>query len=114
MVMFLKNKTKKTMVADHVRLADTFWQRLKGLLGTKMLPLGYGLIIKPCSSVHTLGMGYPIDVLFVDGNHCILKIVDTMLPSKMSMAARSKYVVELPAGTARRAACCVGDILEVE
>ena len=110
----MKNSTKGTIVADHVRLADTFWQRLKGLLGTKLLPLGHGLIIKPCSSVHTFGMGYPIDVLFVDDNDCIVKIVDNMLPSKMSMSSGSKYVVELPAGTAHRTASCVGDILELE
>jgi len=101
-------------VADHVRRADTFWQRLKGLLGTRVLPIGHGLIIKPCSSVHTFGMNYPIDVLFVDNNHCIIKIVDNMLPSKMSMASGSKYVVELPAGTAHKAACYVGDILALE
>lgn len=109
--MYIKNRTKGTRVADQVRLADTFWQRLKGLLGTKLLPLGHGLIIKPCSSVHTFGMGYPIDVLFVDGNHCIVKIVDNMFPSKMSMATRSQYVVELPAGTARKTECSIGDIL---
>jgi len=112
--MCMKNRTKGTIVADQVELADTFWQRLKGLLGTKFLQLGHGLIIKPCSSVHTFGMNYPIDVLFVDSNHCIIKIVENMLPSKASMAARSQYVVELPAGTAHRAACCVGDILEFQ
>jgi len=112
--MYIENKTKGIIVADQVRLADTFWQRLKGLLGTRLLPLGHGLIIKPCSSVHTFGMSYPIDVLFVDGSHCIIKIVNNMLPSKMSMAVHSKYVVELPAGTAHMTACCVGDILELE
>jgi len=110
----MKNRTKGTIVAHHVGIADTFWQRLKGLLGTKVLPMGHGLIITPCSSVHTFGMGYPIDVLFVDRNHCIIKIVDNMLPSKMSMARGSQFVVELPSGTAHRTACCVGDILELE
>ena len=112
--MCIKNKTQGTIVADRVRLADTFWQRLKGLLGTRILPLGHGLIIKPCNSVHTFGMDYPIDVLFVDGDHCIIKIVDNMLPGKVSMATRSKYVVELPAGTGHRTACCVGDRLEFQ
>ena len=112
--MYIRNRTKGTILADHVQLADTFWQRLKGLLGTRFLPLGYGLIIKPCNSVHTVGMSFPIDVLFVDDNHCIIKIVDNMLPSKASMASNSRYVVELPAGTAHKAACSVGDILELE
>jgi len=112
--MYIGNSSRETIVADQVKLANTFWQRLKGLLGTRLLPLGQGLIIKPCNSVHTFGMGYPIDVLFVDGNHCIIKIVENMLPSKMSMSSGSQYVVELPAGTAHRTACCVGDILEYQ
>jgi len=112
--MYIENSTRETIVADQVRIANTFWQRLRGLLGTRLLPLGQGLIIKPCNSVHTFGMGYPIDVLFVDGNHCIIKIVENMLPSKMSMSSGSQYVVELPAGTAHRTACCVGDILEYQ
>lgn len=112
--MCIKNKTKGTIVADHVRLADTFWRRLKGLLGSRLLPIGHGLIINPCSSVHTFGMSFPIDVLFVDNSHCIIKIVNNMLPSRMSMISGSQYVIELPAGTARREACTVGDILELQ
>ncbi|MBP2626284.1 MAG: hypothetical protein H6Q68_995 [Firmicutes bacterium] len=112
--MCIKNRTKGTVVAEHVYSADTFWQRLKGLLGTSSLPIGHGLIIAPCSSVHTIGMNYPIDVLFVDGNHCIIKIVENMLPGKVSMASGSKYVVELPTGTARLAACSIGDSLELQ
>lgn len=110
--MQLKNKTKDIVIGDHVALADTFWKRLKGLLGTSCLPIGHGLLIKPCSSVHTFGMRYPIDVLFVDKNHKIVKIVDEMGAGKGSMASGGSYVVELPAGTARQAACTVGDILE--
>lgn len=112
-VYMMRNSTKGTVVADYVRRADTFWSRLKGLLGTRLLPIGQGLIIQPCSSVHTFGMAYPIDVLFVDGDHHIVKIVDNMLPSKMSMASGSKYVVELPAGTAHKALCSIGDRLEI-
>lgn len=111
--MCIKNNTKGTLVADHARLADNFWRRLKGLLGTNSLPDRHGLIIKPCSSVHTFGMRYSIDVLFMDGNHCIIKIVENMPPGKGSMAAGSKYVIELPAGTARETACSVGDRLEL-
>ena len=112
--MGIKNRTKDILLADHIWKADTFWRRLKGLLGTRLLPIGYGIIIKPCSSIHTFGMNYPIDVLFVDGNHCIVKIVENMMPGKMSMASSSQYVVELPAGTARRTTCSIGDILELQ
>lgn len=112
--MYITNITKGTVVADHVRPADTFWRRLKGLLGTSSLLRGHGLVIKPCSSVHTFGMNYPIDVLFVDGHHRIIKVVENMLPGKVSMALGSQYVVELPAGTARQTECFAGDILKLQ
>lgn len=110
--MCIKNRTKATVVADRVQKATTFWRRLKGLLGTSSLPARSALIIKPCSSVHTFGMRYPIDVLFVDRNHYIVKIVENMLPGKLSMASGSHYVVELPIGTVELTACSVGDQLE--
>ena len=112
--MRIMNATKGTVVADYVWPADTFWQRLKGLLGTSSLPSGHGLIIKPCSSVHTFGMNYPIDVLFVDDHHRIIKVVENLMSGKISMASGSQYVVELPTGTARLTACSAGDILELQ
>lgn len=110
--MWMKNKTKDRVIGEHVMLADTFWKRLKGLLGTSSLPRGHGLIITPCNSVHTFGMAYPIDVLFVHEDHRVLKIVENMGSGKMSMASGSGYVVELPAGTVQETECSVGDVLE--
>lgn len=109
----IKNKTKNKEIAHHVWLADTFWQRLKGLLGTRNLPVGYGLIIKPCNSVHTVGMLYPIDVLFVNKDHCIIKKVEKMKSGQVSVAFGSSFVIELPAGTIEQAECDVGDKLEL-
>jgi hypothetical protein len=111
--MCINNVTKGTRVAVHLCLADTFWRRLKGLLGTNSLPMGHGLMIKPCNSVHTFGMAYPIDVLFVDRDDRIIKIVAGMLAGRVAMAGGSHYVVELPRGTAEQTSCSIGDVLEV-
>lgn len=112
--MRIENCTQGTMIAHHVWVADRFWQRLKGLLGTKAFALGNGLIIKPCSSVHTFGMAYPIDVLFVDQDHQIIKIVHGMTAGRVTMQLRSSYVVELPVGAAERAMCLVGDRIRLK
>jgi len=109
--MCIKNATKNTIVEEHAWLADSFWKRLKGLLGTKSLERGYGVVIKPCSSVHTFGMSYPIDVLFVDAHDRIIKIVVGMAGGRGSMALGSSYVIELPKGTVQQAVCTIGDIL---
>ena len=109
----IKNNTKKNIIAHHSVLADTFYRRLKGLLGTTALPHGEGFIIKPCSSVHTFGMKYSIDVLFVDKNHKIIKKNENMRPGQVSMAFGSSYVIELPAGTIGQTECMIGDEIKL-
>jgi len=112
--MCIKNLTKGTIVAERLLRADTFWKRLTGLLGTNSLEEGTGIRISPCSSIHTFGMRYSIDVLFVDRHHRIIKIVANMPAGRVAMAAGSRYVIELPNGTAERTRCAIGDILQLQ
>jgi hypothetical protein len=59
------NRTRQTFLATALGVADTHWTRLRGLLGVAVGDFrnGYGLWIVPCHGVHTLGMGFPIDVV---------------------------------------------------
>lgn len=109
--MIINNSTQGTLLGQHISLANTFWQRLRGLLGTTALPVGYGLMIKPCNSIHTWGMGYSIDVLFVDGHDQIIKIVENLPAGQIARSAGSCYVIELPPGTVQYTLCAVGDRL---
>lgn len=111
-MMVIKNISQNMTIAERARIAANFWRRLKGLLGTRELPEGEALVIKPCNSVHTFGMQYPIDVVFVGGDGCILKTVIAMKPTKIAACLSSSYVVELPAGTLDKTRTCVGDIIE--
>jgi uncharacterized membrane protein (UPF0127 family) len=107
------NVTKGVVVAARTRRADTFFSRLKGLLGSERLLEEEGLIIFPCNSVHTFGMRYAIDVLFVDKQNRIIKIVEEMGPGRMAGAFRASFVIELPAGTVAKGVCQAGDFVEV-
>ena len=49
-----------------LRVADTPWQRMRGLLGYPPLQADQGLLIRPCNMVHTVGMRYPIDIVYID------------------------------------------------
>jgi uncharacterized membrane protein (UPF0127 family) len=82
-------------------VADEFITRARGLLGRK-LAVGEGLLITPCGAVHTFGMGYPIDVMFLDDHHRILKIVPNLAPWRVATCRGSRAVLELPAGQARQ------------
>ena len=102
---------KVRLLAASVHLADTFWPRLKGLLGTAALPEGEGLWLCPCNCVHTCGMRYAIDVLFVDSDGRILKLVQALAPWRSACCWRAAAVLELPAGTGLRQDLKVGQQL---
>ena len=59
------NTTRNTLLATNVRLANTFRTRFMGLMGVWPLPMGEGLHIEPCTSVHTFFMKMPIDLVFL-------------------------------------------------
>jgi len=85
------------------RVAARFWPRLRGLLGTSGLAPGDGLLITPCSSVHMFGMGYAIDVVYLDGQDRVAGIDHSLAPGR----------IELPAGACAEAGLQVGDQLAI-
>lgn len=92
------NKTKNITLLDKVIMADTFFSRLKGLMGKKSLDKGEGIIIKPCSSIHSFGMKMAIDVAFIDKDNQVIHILSNFKPRKMSPIIKgSKYVIEASA-----------------
>lgn len=94
-------------VATGVVLAERAWhatgplERMRGLLGRTMEP-GQGMVIEPCNSVHTLFMGVPLDLLFLDAEHRVLRAIPNLVPWRLSPLVRgARYAVELPAGAAQ-------------
>ncbi|MCX5706994.1 MAG: DUF192 domain-containing protein [Candidatus Omnitrophica bacterium] len=73
--MRIINQARNTILADQVIVADNPFTRMKGLFGRDEFKKGEALIIKPCNSVHTLFMPFSIDVLFVDKNNQVVKIL---------------------------------------
>jgi uncharacterized protein len=109
--MMLINLTNNTILANQVRVADTFFSRLKGLLGSNGLPDGEALVIRPCNSVHTFGMRYPIDVIFADAQHRVVKTVADMGPGRVAFCRKGCYTVELTAGVLAKDRTAAGDVL---
>lgn len=106
------NLTRNTLLADRAARAETFMSRFKGLMGVTELPLGDGLHIEPCTSIHTFFMRIPIDALFLDKELKVVDICHAMPAWRMSrvyFGARS--VLELPAGTAAASGTEPGDVL---
>lgn len=92
-----------------VELADNFLKRLRGLMFRRRLEEGNGLLLAPCNSVHMLFMRFAIDVIYLDENFCIKKIVRD-LPAwfGMSICFGAWGALELPSGEAERLKLRVG------
>jgi uncharacterized protein len=92
-------------------VARTALQRMKGLLGRRALSSEEGLLLQPAGSVHTWFMRFPIDVVFLDRELRVLRVVEALDPWRMAAARGAKAVLELPAGAAARVRLQVGDEL---
>lgn len=111
----ISNITKKTVLAKEVNVADTFFTRTKGLLGRKEFRKGQALILNSCQSIHTFFMHFPVDVLFVDKNNCIVKTINSLKPFRLTpLYFNSVFTIELPAGVLQDTATQEGDILLFE
>lgn len=80
-----------------VKMTSNFYERFIGLLGSKSLNPKQGLIISPCSSVHTIGMRYPIDLIFLNDNWIVLKTVQSLKPWRFAFANSASMVLEISA-----------------
>ncbi len=81
---------------------ETLLERSRGLLGRDPLAAGDGLLITPCNAVHTFGMGYPIDLVYVARDRRVRKIVSGLRPRRLSWCPGAHAVLELAAGAAAR------------
>ena len=112
--MKVVNLSNGTEIADQVSTADTFLKRLKGLMFTKDLHAGHGLYIKPCQSIHTFFMNYPIDVLYLNEHLEVVGMDETMKPSTVGKYQRKAFsVLELPAGTIKKTETRMGPSLPI-
>lgn len=110
----VRNRSKGTVLAECADIANTSETRRTGLLKHDKLRPGEGLWIAPCEAVHTIGMKFPIDVLFLDKKRKVLKVRNDMQRWRMAMCLRGHSVLELPSGTAAAMQTVRGDELEFE
>jgi len=114
--LYVYNKTRETFVATEALLADSYFTRLVGLLGKtrRWAQLGRGLWIVPSRGVHTIGMLFPIDLIFIGKDKQVVHVEEYVRPfriSKVSLKATS--VLELPPHTIYRSGTKIGDQLEI-
>jgi uncharacterized membrane protein (UPF0127 family) len=111
----VKNLTREQTVVTACKVADNGWTRFRGLIGHAPLEQGDGMLIVPCSSIHTHFMGFAIDVLYVDRDLKVVGIDANLKPWRFGhFYKRVRFVVELPPGTVAATDTQVGDQLQVD
>ena len=102
------------VVADHVEVAEGVFSRFMGLMFRDSLPAGHGLALRPCNSIHMFFMRFPLDVLFVDGDGRVLRVLDSIRPWRASSLVRgSTAAIERPADTAGRTGVAAGTVVRM-
>jgi uncharacterized membrane protein (UPF0127 family) len=100
-------------LATTLELAIDSPARKRGLLGRDALPQGHALVIAPCAAVHTMGMRFPLDIVFASRDGRVVAIRHAVRPWRLAVGWRAFAAIELAAGAASRAALQVGDRVAV-
>ena len=111
--MVLVNATKKTVVSDNCHFANTVLKRMVGLLNRGKLGAGEGLLLDRCYGIHTFGMRFPIDVLFLDKDLCVIRAVKALPPYRTCVVKKSVYVLEVPVGVLDASHTSEGDQIQI-
>ena len=105
----LQDKKSRRTILTHVEVASNLWTQTIGLMGRKEMGVGRGLYIPHCNAIHTAFVRFPIDVIFLDGEMTVIRLISALPPWRMIGFVRgAKSVVELPAGTLRQKQIAIG------
>lgn len=86
-----------------VKRMSSFWGRARGLLATPSFPTEFDAVfLEPCNAVHTLGMRYAIDVVFIDEKLKVLRVELSVPSGRCKISCSKAYgVLEMADGNAQ-------------
>jgi uncharacterized protein len=109
----LRNERNARVLAHTVIPAFEPAARRKGLLGRDSLRDGSAMVLAPTNAIHTCGMRFAIDVVFVRRNGVVVKVRSGVPPWRAVVSLPAYAVIELPSGTLGPDDVKVGDVLAV-
>ena len=88
---------RRRVVGREVPVAEGFGARLLGLALLRRERAGPGLLIPRCSSVHTFGMRFALDLAFLGEGGEVLARRMAVPPSRFIRCRGARAVLEIPA-----------------
>jgi uncharacterized membrane protein (UPF0127 family) len=101
-LLSIKDPSSGKVVGDRIRHCTTGRDRRVGLLKDESLEDGTGILIEPCEGVHTFGMKFPIDIVFLNRQRKIVALHRAVPAGRLRMSLRAHATLELPAGSIER------------
>jgi len=101
------------VICERCVVADTPVARLRGLLGKRSLRSDQGLLLRPAPAIHTFFMRFAIDVVFLNAELRVLRVVDSVQPWRAAGCRHARAVLELRAGEAAARAIGPGERLRL-
>lgn len=112
--MSVINRTRGTVLAETLLTLGRHFRETLHHLNGKGLPPGCALWIAPCEAIYTVGMSRPVDVLFLDREGRIVRLLRNFPPNCFTEPIpEAVCVVELPGDMLRRTGTAVGDIIDL-
>jgi uncharacterized membrane protein (UPF0127 family) len=119
----MKNKTKNTMLAEKIELADSFFSKMIGLMLRKALGPKTCMLFtfgqEDYTGIWMLFMRFPIDLVYLDGRKRVITIYENIRPVGLDPRTwkvyypdvPAKYVIELASGSVKKTRTVVGDVI---
>ncbi len=109
----LKLVKNGNVICDYIEDASSFLRRFMGLMYRKSIPQNHGLLLTPCNEIHTFGMRFDIDAVYISKNGEVLFIDEAVKPHKVCKKIKSAYkVLELNSGMAHKFGLNTGDSVD--
>ena len=102
------------VACERCAVADHPVARMRGLLGRSDLPQGEGILLRPAGSIHTFFMRFPIDVVFLNEDNVVAKVVHRLAPWRAAGVKGARSVLELAAGEADARGIRAGSTLKLD
>ncbi len=102
------------VLAHQVVMATSVWQRLVGLLGQTSWPPDRAMVFAGCNSIHTVGLRFPIDVIFMDRNWKGVALRPAVVPGRLIPPIRGAWgTIEMAEGSIQQSALEIGEQLHL-
>ena len=106
------NQTRECFLSLNVTAADTIFSRLRGLIGRLKLRSDEGIWVVPSSGIHTLGLLFPLDLIYLDEHYRVIHLVEYFPSFRIApLKTQAESVLELPTHTIYSSQTQPGDLL---